>query len=79
MTREEVAPVDEPFYRKPGESAADWHARLAGMDPVCLSCHLRQRRKVWLEMADDALRKERRANRARRPARPRGPTEANDP
>jgi hypothetical protein len=74
MNQGEVTPMDEPFYRKPDESAADWHARLAGMDPVCLSCHLRQRRKVWLEMALTALRKERRAKRARRPQ-----AEANDP
>ena len=71
--------MDEPFYRKPDESATAWHTRLAGMDPVCLSCHLRQRRKVWLEMAGDALRKERRAARARRPARPADQAGANDP
>jgi hypothetical protein len=69
--------MDEPFYRHPDESAADWHARLAGMDPVCLSCHLRERRKIWLEMAVAALRKERRPNRRR--TRPADRTEANEP
>jgi hypothetical protein len=73
------APMDEPFYRKPDESAAAWHARVAGMDPVCLSCHQRQRRKVWLEMAGEALRKERRAARARRPARPTDQAGADNP
>jgi hypothetical protein len=58
--------MDEPFYRMPDESAADWHARLAALDPVCLSCHLRERRKIWLEMAQDAVRKERRSRRRRR-------------
>jgi hypothetical protein len=73
------APMDEPFYRRPDESAAAWHARLAAMDPVCLSCHLRQRRKVWLELAGKSLRKERRAARARRPARPADQAGANQP
>jgi hypothetical protein len=66
--------MDEPFFRKPGESAADWHARLAALDPVCLSCHLRERRKIWLEMSRDALRKERRTRPRRRP----DSTEASD-
>ena len=71
--------MDEPFYRRPEESAAAWHARLAGMDPVCLSCHLRQRRKVWLELASKSLRKERRAARSRRPARPADQAGADEP
>jgi hypothetical protein len=53
--------LDEPFFRKPDERIEDWHARLAAMDPVQLSCHLRQRRKIWLDMAQQALRKKRRA------------------
>jgi hypothetical protein len=56
--------VDELFFRKPDERNEDWHARLAAMDPVQLSCHLRQRHKIWLDMAQQALRKERRTANA---------------
>lgn len=55
---------DEPFFRRPDERIEDWHARLARMDPVQLSCHLRERRKVWLDMAQQALRKERATKKA---------------
>lgn len=55
--------VDELFFRRPEERAEDWHARLAAMRPTELSCHLRERRKVWLDMAQQALRKERRTKR----------------
>ncbi len=58
--------LDKPFFRQPNECAEDWHARLAAMDPVNLSCHLRERRKVWLDMAQQALRKERRTQRTPR-------------
>lgn len=58
--------LDQPFFRKPDEPIEDWHARLAAMDPVHLSCHLRQRRKIWLDMAQQALRKERRTRKASR-------------
>lgn len=58
--------LDQPFFRKPDESVEAWHARLAGMDPVHLSCHLRERRKVWLDMAHQALRKERRTKQVSR-------------
>ncbi len=58
--------LDEPFFRKPDERIEDWQARLAAMDPVHLSCHLRQRRKVWLDMAQQALRKQRRTKKAPR-------------
>jgi hypothetical protein len=58
--------VDKPFFRQPDECAEDWHARLTAMDPVHLSCHLRERRKVWLDMAQQARRKERRTQRAPR-------------
>jgi hypothetical protein len=58
--------LDEPFFRKPDEPIEDWYARLAAMDPVHLSCHLRQRRKVWLDMAQQALTKQRRTKKASR-------------
>jgi hypothetical protein len=57
---------DQPFFRKPHESVEAWHARLAAIDPVQLSCHLRQRRRIWLEMAYQALQKERRSRKAPR-------------
>jgi hypothetical protein len=58
--------LDKPFFRKPGECIEDWHARLAAMDPVQLSCHLRERRKIWLDMAQQALRKKRQERKASR-------------
>jgi hypothetical protein len=58
--------VDEPFFRKPDECIEDWHGRLAAMDPVHLSCRLRERRKVWLDMAEHALRKKQRNQKASR-------------
>jgi hypothetical protein len=56
--------LDEPFYRKTDERIEDWHARLATMDPVHLSCHLRARRKIWQDMAQQALRKQGRTKKA---------------
>ena len=58
--------LDKPFFRKPGESIEDWHSRLVAMDPVHLSCRLRERRKIWLDMAHQALRKKRRDRKAPR-------------
>ena len=58
--------LDKPFFRKADERVEDWHARLAAMDPVQLSCRLRERRKIWLDMAQQALRKERRTQRVSR-------------
>jgi hypothetical protein len=58
--------MDKPFHPKEGETLEDWHARLAAMDPVCLSCHQRERRKVWLETVRAALRKARKGERASR-------------
>jgi len=61
--------MDEPFFRFPGERVDEWHARLAAMDPVQLSCRLRERRKIWLDMARQALARERRTKKTsqRRP------------
>ena len=56
----------QPFFRQPDESIEAWQARLAAMDPVHLSCRLRERRKIWLDMAQQALRKKRRDRKARR-------------
>lgn len=60
-----AAMIDEPFFRRPEETTAAWCARLEAMDPVRLSCHLRQRHRIWLDMARAAFRKEKR----RRPGR----------
>lgn len=57
--------IDEPFFRRPEETTAAWCARLAAMDPVRLSCHLRQRHRIWLDMARAALRKEKRRSTGR--------------
>jgi hypothetical protein len=58
--------MDELFYPRANESRPDWHARLAALDPVTLTCHQRQRHKVWLEIARDAARKKRRARPRRK-------------
>jgi len=58
--------LDKPFFRKLDESTEDWHSRLAAMDPIHLSCHLRERRKVWLDMARQALSQKRRSQKRSR-------------
>src|SRR5690349_5075290 len=58
--------LDKPFFRKSDESIEEWQARLAAMNPVHLSCRLRERRKIWLDMAQQALRKKRRERKTSR-------------
>jgi hypothetical protein len=59
--------TDELFHRRPEETVAQWHARLAAMELAALSCHQRERRKLWLDMAREAARRERRGPREANP------------
>ncbi len=65
---------DQPFFRKQNESVPEWHARLAEMDPLTLSCRQRSRRHIWLDMARQALRKWRRSGAGKPPPGPSEPS-----
>lgn len=49
---------DKVFHRLPGEALGDWQQRISAMQEHVLSCHLRQRKKVWLDLIRDSIRKQ---------------------